>query len=382
MNSLFLLQFACCIISAILALMLAVARFQTRWPNRRYEMSRWLLCFSMVMLAVHYFLQMKNGFRARSNEMGAVVNLIFYAPLTFIVTYAIYNIVCQNRSRRQFIYVGIAACLIIAAMFATGMAMPPRMHLGGWLYGMLAVYAVSLVYCVGSNVLEIYRHRKLMLDDSGVDMLPFDRFAGVCFVCMCASMFMLTSSILSNSLILVFGPLMILSLFVFIVSFIGYGFNMMPADAMLEDSNRDDDSDDNATTAKPETTAADTAATTSTASMPLTPDRISTIEQALDKWCAGGGFRDSTANMVSLSTKTLIPRAELSVYFERHLNSTFRVWLSNLRFNAAQQMLRDNPNYSNDTVSTECGFSSHGHLYKIFKAKTGMTPGQWRDTLA
>ena len=33
-------------------------------------------------------------------------------------------------------------------------------------------------------------------------------------------------------------------------------------------------------------------------------------------------------------------------------------------------------------VSIECGFSSHAHLYKVFKAKTGMTPIQWRRFMA
>ena len=343
----------------MLAVMLAASRFQTRWPNRRYETSRWLLCLAMTMLAIHYFLQMRNGFREKSNEMGAVVNLVFYTPITYIITYAIYNIVCRDLCRRRFIYVSVVSCILIVAMLAIGIATSAGLRLGGWLYGMLAVYTVSLVYCVATNVIEFHRRRKLMLDDSGIDLLPFDRFARVCFASMCVSMFMLTLSILSNSLLMVFGPIMILSLFVFTVSFIGYGFNIMPADMMLDS----------------------TQGSTPPNATRLSSDRIKAISLAIDKWCEGGGFRDSTANMASLSTKTLIPRAELSIYFEQCLNSTFRVWLSNLRFNAAQQMLRDNPNYSNDTVSSECGFSSHGHLYKIFKAKTGMTPGQWRDSL-
>ena len=41
-------------------------------------------------------------------------------------------------------------------------------------------------------------------------------------------------------------------------------------------------------------------------------------------------------------------------------------------------MLLENPYFNIDTISAECGFSSHAHLYKMFKAKMGMTPGQWR----
>ena len=74
MNTLFLLQFACCIIVSMLGLILVLSRFQIRWSNRRYEVSRWLLAFSMFVLAGHYVLQMTYGFRAKSDEIGAVVN--------------------------------------------------------------------------------------------------------------------------------------------------------------------------------------------------------------------------------------------------------------------------------------------------------------------
>lgn len=56
MNTLFLVQFACCIIVSMLGLILVLSRFQIRWTNRRYEVSRWLLAFSMFVLAWHYVL--------------------------------------------------------------------------------------------------------------------------------------------------------------------------------------------------------------------------------------------------------------------------------------------------------------------------------------
>ncbi len=45
-------------------------------------------------------------------------------------------------------------------------------------------------------------------------------------------------------------------------------------------------------------------------------------------------------------------------------------------------MLIENPHYSNEAISSECGFSSHAHLYKVFRAKTGMTPRMYRESLA
>ncbi len=117
-------------------------------------------------------------------------------------------------------------------------------------------------------------------------------------------------------------------------------------------------------------------------SQTLPAERVQKIEQALEKWCQKGGFRDSTITLPLLSYKLRLSKQELTLYFERHLKSTFRVWLSDIRFAEVQRMIREGSQYSNDIISAECGFSSHAHLYKMFKAKTGMTPKQWKDSLA
>ncbi len=42
-------------------------------------------------------------------------------------------------------------------------------------------------------------------------------------------------------------------------------------------------------------------------------------------------------------------------------------------------MMRDYPDYSNDIISAEFGFSSRTHLYRIFKNRAGCTPTAWRE---
>ena len=56
MNILFLTQFACFVVSGMLALFLILTRFQIRWPNHRYEVSRWLMCGAMLALTFHFVL--------------------------------------------------------------------------------------------------------------------------------------------------------------------------------------------------------------------------------------------------------------------------------------------------------------------------------------
>ena len=102
------------------------------------------------------------------------------------------------------------------------------------------------------------------------------------------------------------------------------------------------------------------------------------IRKKLEAWCADEGFRDTTLNMVTLSRSLDIPKPELSKYFSG-LNTTFRFWLAEVRFEAAKKMILEKPNYSNDMISAECGFSSRSNLYRMFKEKEGCSPTAWRE---
>ena len=69
----------------------------------------------------------------------------------------------------------------------------------------------------------------------------------------------------------------------------------------------------------------------------------------------------------------------MSQYLSFSFNSTFRIWLAEVRFEAAKKMILENPDFSNDIISAECGFSSRSHLYRMFKEKEGCSPTAWRE---
>ena len=366
MNTLFLVQFACCIIVSMLGLILVLSRFQIRWTNRRYEVSRWLLAFSMFVLAGHYVLQMVCGFRAKGDEIGAVVNVLFYSPVSFFISYATYNLICYRSGRKKFALLGCVSYALILICFFFGYNDTPRgMHMGEWLYVMLALFAVTIMYSTYTTVIEMRYHRKIIEENTTEDMLPFDRYTYTTYGLAGIMVLAMVGAICYRPLLYCVGPLMLFSLISFTISFLGYGYNMIPAEVRLELETADEPLE----------------VMEESEEVGLGSEKISIIESMLASWCDKGGYRDSTVNMPMLSVKLGIPRNELSMYFENCLKSSFRIWLSDIRFKEAQRMLLEECRYSNDTISSECGFSSHAHLYKIFKAKTGFTPGQWRDSV-
>lgn len=373
MNILFLTQFACFIISGMLALLLILTRFQIRWPNRRYEVSRWLMCGAMLALTFHFVLQMAFDIRAKSDAIGAVVNILFYAPIEYLISYATFNLICYRSGRKRIgLFCSLSYALIVICFLMGFIGVVPKgsMHVGFWLYLMLAIFTLTVIFCIIVTFPEMQHHRKIILDNTAEDMLPFDSFACVSYVSMGICCLALMAGIISRAILLVIAPLVLLSVVVFIVSFVGYGFNIMPLDNMLEQQIEEEAEEEEPAEEEEEVDEG------------LTPERIAKIETLLAEWCKNGGFRDSAMNMPMLASMIRIHRKDLSAYFEDYLQSSFRVWLSDIRFQKAQSMLREETRYSNQTVSIECGFSSHAHLYKVFKAKTGMTPIQWRRFMA
>lgn len=373
MNILFLTQFACFVVSGMLALFLILTRFQIRWPNRRYEVSRWLMCGAMLALTFHFVLQMAFDIRAKSDAIGAVVNILFYAPIEYLMSYATFNLICYRKGRKRIgLFCSLSYALIVICFLMGFIGVVPKgsMHVGFWLYLMLAIFTLTIIFCIIVTFREMQHHRKIILDNTAEDILPFDSFACMSYVSMGICCLALMAGIISRAILLVIAPLVLLSVVVFIVSFVGYGFNIMPLDNMLEQQIEEEAEEEEPAEVEEEVDEG------------LTPERIAKIETLLAEWCKNGGFRDSAMNMPMLASMIRIHRKDLSAYFEDYLQSSFRVWLSDIRFQKAQSMLREETRYSNQTVSIECGFSSHPHLYKVFKAKTGMTPIQWRRFMA
>ena len=79
---------------------------------------------------------------------------------------------------------------------------------------------------------------------------------------------------------------------------------------------------------------ADHAEETQTATL-LPEERRKQIQQRLDEWCAAMGYKDGGVNLLSLSYTIHISKDELTLFFDQSLKTTFRIWLSDIRFAAA-----------------------------------------------
>lgn len=394
MDHLFLLQFACFLFMLFNAFTLAVTRLQTRWLNPRYERARWLIFVGIMGLAAHYLMQMRFGFRAVDDAVGATVNALVYAPCFSLISMGIFHIEATHVRRRRVYVVCAAINLAIFACFFIGFLQHGEMRIGAWLYAMLALFAANVVYCIVVIVREIIKRRRLLETMAGGDIMPYVRYSRASLLILFFPALVSPFAIISTKLLYFFAPLGLMAILFFVLSFVALGYSYVPTEALLD---ADADTSPAIVVAQQEETNTkqavplhgdachDVAALDSdkekeqqTATL-LPEDRKMQIQQRLDDWCAAMGYKDGGVNLLSLSHSIHISKDDLTLFFDQCLNTTFRIWLSDIRFAAAKKMMIANPDYSNDIISSECGFTSRTHLYRIFKTREACTPTVWRE---
>lgn len=383
MDSLYLLQFACFIFMLVNAIILGITHLHMKWANRRYEWSRWLILAGMTGLAIQYLMQMFLGFRAKSDDLGAIFNILIYTPCFTTISMGIYNIEATHANRRKMNIVCACIYAAIIAVFCIGYSHSGSLNIGNWLYAMLVLFGANVVYCIYMIMIEMRKRKRMLELMTGNDILPYVRYARASVFSLLCSILTMPFAILSTTLLYIVGPLALLSFLFFNLSFVALGYNYVPTEELL-----DKDAEESAALAEEaeikgksfESSMGQDAESTDSKEdlQPFSPERQAAIKEMLDKWCTEMGYKDTSVNMVTLSRSLNISKSELSRYFIVCLNSTFRIWLAEVRFEAAKKMMLDYPDYSNDIISAECGFSSRSYLYRLFKEKEGCSPTVWR----
>lgn len=344
MDHLFLLQFACFLFMLFNAFTLAVTRLQTRWLNPRYERARWLIFVGIMGLAAHYLMQMRYGFRAVDDAVGATVNALVYAPCFSLISMGIFHIEATHVRRRRVYAVCAAINLAILACFFIGFLQHGEMRIGAWLYAMLALFAANVVYCIVVIVREIIKRRRLLETMAGGDLMPYVRYSRASLLILFFPAVVSPFAIISTKMLYFFAPLGLMAFLFFILSFVALGYSYQPKESLLDEeaegkvspaaivaqqektavqqavaahgvasadvassgvvspgeaapcdgahagTTPDNATPDNAFHADA-AHAADQAEETQTASL-MPEDRRKQIQQRLDEWCAAMGYKD------------------------------------------------------------------------------------------
>ena len=383
MGSLFLFQFACFIFMLINAFIVAASHLHVRWENKRHERSRWMIFAAMIGLAIQYVVQMVFGFRAISDDLGALINILIYTPCFSLISIGICNVETTRANSRNMSLVCSGIYVAILLVFCMGISLHHSLYIRECLYLMLALFGISVAYCIYMVVQEQIRRKNMLKKMTATDMLPYVRYSRASIIILCLTFLTMPVAIFSTTLLFMVGPVVLFALLFFNLTFVALGSSYIPTDELL------DKEEENNETARAEQMKSPgevglgrqskNSRIDAEALLQLSEERRKFIQQRLDEWCANLEYKDSSVNMLTLSRTVGISKHELSLFFDQCMRSTFRIWLSEIRFNAAKKMMLDYPDYSNDIISAECGFSARTYLYRVFKSKERCTPTEWRE---
>ena len=386
MDSLFLFQFSCFIFMLINAFIVALSHLHVRWENKRYERSRWMIVAALIGLAIQYVLQMTFGFRAMHDNLGAVINILLYTPCFSLISIGIYNIETTRANLRKMILMcsGIYAAIIV--VFCVGINLHHSLYIREGLYLMLTLFCISVFYCIYMIIQEMIRRKNMLETMAATDLLPYVRYSRASVIILWLSACVMPFAILSTTLLYIIGPIALFALLFFNLTFVALGSNYIPTEELLDkeaENNPPSGTGNIGSGGKEEDSdiQQDPADVNPSQLQIISDERRNFIQQRLDAWCENQGYKDCNANMLTLSRTLCISKNELSLFFDQCQHSNFRIWLSEIRFRAAKKMMQEYPDYSNDTISAECGFSCRTHLYRIFKTKAGCSPTEWRKSI-
>lgn len=173
-------------------------------------------------------------FRAKGDDEGAIFNMLVYPPCFTLIAMGIYNIEAMHANLRKMNVVCATIYAAILAIFGVGYSQSGSFHIGNWLYVMVFLFGVNLAYCHVMIIVEIRKRRKMLEEMAGNDILPYVRFARASVIILLLLIIAMPVAVLSTDFLYVIGPMELLALLFFIISFVSLGYNYNPAEELLD----------------------------------------------------------------------------------------------------------------------------------------------------
>ncbi len=353
------LQYTCMIVMVMLAFFVFVSRYYVTCRNRQFEQSRWMIVVALLLFVVHYMCQMRLGWRQQGNDVGVLFNLLFYSPSAILLSWSQLNILRAGHRRWSFMRYGVVGYALMVLCIVAGVISNGSLHIGPMLYVADAIHFFTLLYYTWAPLRELGNVQRRLDSEHGNPADAYLRTTRFDFFVVCAFAVISPLYILSRPLLFVFGPLGLISLSLFIVSFTAFGFSMSEGVTEIVTETND------------EIAAAKVF-------REIGSERIAEIDMAVSKWRSEGGFRDSNLTLSSFARRIMVNRTDVASYLTSIYGKNFRTWLSGIRVEEAKALMAAHPEYSNEVVSMECGFSSRVYFQRLFKERTGLTPAEWR----
>jgi AraC-like DNA-binding protein len=343
-----LMQFSAILLMSLLALKLFLLPRNTITSDT-VRMSRWFLFIGTSLLAIQFLLQYILGLRARGVTLAVMLNLAVFIPCTSFFSLAVLYL--QRKGQVNYLerYIGVPVWFLAMGIIAIGIMTDNLLTTEIIATGLYA--AMQLFYT--ARQMRYMRHlRETLANYYDADMDYVLRWMEWSVIQLTLMAVMVPVIIFGHGLLLaIFALLFFFGIFYLVDSFCLFVVSNTPAKVVEAETGQNE--------TEPEERVSD--------------DACNRVEQAVDVWVSKGGHLKAGLNMPGAAEEIGVPRYLLSCWL-RQKGVRYSDWLAEMRIDEAKRVLRDHPDWSNETVAEHCGFSDRTYFQRKFKEITGMTP--------
>lgn len=327
--------------------------------------SRWLMCGSLALIGVQFLIQYITELRALGVTQAVLVNLTFFIPASALMSLAVLNLQRQGRLYTFERWGWIVAWLIVVTGLTVAVAMDgnPIESLSErvrWTeVTMGIVYAGMQVYYTIMQMHELQRMQDAIenyYDSERKGLTIWMKHAMAVTGLMAIFVPMLIFG--PNYLLIIYALTIFWGIFVMWFSFIRYfTSNDIKLVHEAEDGTDSTDSTDDK----------------------LSPDIMLHVSHAVERWLASEGYLQAGITSAMAANAMNVPRYQLTAWVRAEGHLSFTKWIIALRIEEAKRLLKEHPDWNNETVADHCGFN-RTHFQRLFKQATGVAPAEYGES--
>lgn len=358
------MQFAAIVLMSILTLTLVFLLPKQATRNVVISYSRWLMAGGTALLTVQFFLQYFFHFRQMGVTQGVLVNLLFFIPSSWLFSLSILWLQRQGRIGWDLFLPGLlswiltSSLLVIAAIINIQPSWNNTIQIRYAEYASAVVYFAMNAYYTTTNILGNRRLRRALSNF-------YDYETGDMLYWMERSVQMLSLIVYGVPIIIFFHGFFLIAFALLILYLIYYLVFCFVCYVVSNDSKKVNEAETNAVKVKMDE------------KNDMSVDDIQRMTAIVERWVASGGYLKSGITMQTVVAEMHIPRYQLAAWLKTTEWELFNPWLTHLRIEEAKRVMKEHPDWSNDAIATQCGFSSRTYFQKVFRLQTGMTPSEF-----
>jgi len=341
--------------------------------------SGWLMAFGTALLTLQFAVQYVTRFRPTGElTKSAMINLLLFIPSVVILNMGMLNLQRQGRLRRIEWLVGLVAWAVSTVLLLGAnpsadmplMAETERLRMAEYI--VTFIFGATQIYYTYLFIIGHIRTKRALADYYDRDMSSLLRWIELSIVVLALIGVTAPPFVFhSGRFLQVYMLLIFFGVYYMILSFVCYSVSSDAQTVTVAEEAAWDD------------TAGEQAAAEATPSAAEKKDgRLphlvrQRVEHAAAQWLAERGHLRQELNAQTVANELHVPRPHLTAWLRESGYESFSTWLATLRIDEAKRLLLAHPEWNNEFIALNCGFSDRSYFQKVFRKYTGMTPAQF-----